>query len=376
MTRVTAMTVCQHIVRKIEKCRHRERRIYLIEERKEERKLTFHRCFTGIELQGNEPAPIEWIVNGLIPTGLTLLCGASKIGKSWMSLQLAVAVSSGKDFLGFQVHKSNVLYLALEDTERRIYERTMLVLNGSPMPEGLSFMTRAFTLSDGLIEELSEMVKSTGAKLTIIDTLQMIRGGLSSKESLYGYDYREMVQLKNFADDLGVAVLVVHHTRKSGDNDRFNTISGTTGIMGASDGSLILYKKERSDDKAYLDVIGRDVEEQEYVILWDKDKHSWAMEETKAQEIERETVKEFDESLAMKAILSLDLPVRITATEISKKIEETTGKSVDAYRIGTDIQRFSAMLEKRYRITHRTERTSSKRIHIFEKGEKQIETKQ
>ena len=183
-----------------------------------------------------------------------------------MSLQLAVSVSSGKDFLGFQVHKSNVLYLALEDTERRIYDRTMLVLNGSPMPEGLSFMTRAFTLSEGLPEELTEMVKSTGAKLAIIDTLQMIRGGLSSKESLYGYDYREMAQLKIFADDLGIAV-AVHHTRKSGDSERFNTINGTTGIMGASDGSLILYKKERSEDKAYLDVIGRDVEEQEYVIF-------------------------------------------------------------------------------------------------------------
>lgn len=255
-----------------------------------------------------------------------MLCGASKIGKSWMSLQLAVSVSSGKDFLGFQVRKSNVLYLALEDTERRIYERTMLVLNGSPMPEGLSFMTRAFTLSDGLLDELTEMVKSTGAKLTIIDTLQMIRGGLSNKESLYGYDYREMALLKSLADDLGIAVLAVHHTRKTGDSDRFNTISGTTGIMGASDGSLILYKKGRSEDKAYLDVVGRDVEEQEYVILWDKEKHIWEMEETKAQEIERETAKEFSESLTMKAVLSLDLPVRITATEISDRIEESTGK--------------------------------------------------
>ena len=370
------MTVCQHIVRGIEKCRQQERRVYLIEERKEEKKLTFHRCFTGIELQANEPAPIEWIVNGLIPTGLTLLCGASKIGKSWMSLQLAVSVSSGKDFLGFQVHKSNVLYLALEDTERRIYDRTMLVLNGSPMPEGLSFMTRAFTLSEGLPEELTEMVKSTGAKLAIIDTLQLIRGGLSSKESLYGYDYREMSQLKSFADDLGIAVLVVHHTRKSGDNDRFNTINGTTGIMGASDGSLILYKKGRSEDKAYLDVIGRDVEEQEYVIFWDKGKHSWEMEETKAQEIEREMTKEFSENLAMKAVLSLDFPVRITATEILKRIEEATGKRIDAYRIGTDIQRFSAILEKRYGITHRTERTATKRIHVFKKGEKRIEAGQ
>ena len=92
-----------------------------------------------------------------------------------MSLQLAIAVSSGKDFLGFHVHQSNVLYLSLEDTERRIYERTMLVLNDNPMPDWLSFMIRAFTISDGLMEELKEMVKVTGAKLIIIDTLQMVR---------------------------------------------------------------------------------------------------------------------------------------------------------------------------------------------------------
>lgn len=348
----------------------------IIEKKREGKTMTFHRCFTGIELQANEPIPIEWIVDGLIPTGLTLLCGASKIGKSWMSLQLAVSISSGKDFLGFQVNKSNVLYLALEDTERRIYERTMLVLKDNPMPEGLSFMTKAFTLSDGLAEELEAMVESTGAKLVIIDTLQMIRGGLSSKESFYGYDYREMVQLKSLSDELGIAILVVHHTRKSGDTDRFNTISGTTGIMGASDGSIILYKKERSDAKAYLDVIGRDVEEQEYVIVWNKERHIWTMEETRAQEIERETIREFDESLAMKAVLSLELPARITATEISKRIEETTGKSIDAYRIGTDIQKFSAMLEKRYGIIHRTERSSSKRTHVFEKGGSGIEAGQ
>lgn len=315
-------------------------------------------------------------MDGLIPAGLTLLCGASKIGKSWMSLQLAVAVSSGKKFLGFQTHKSNVLYLALEDTERRIYERIMLVLNGNHMPDGLSFMTRAFTLSDGLIEELREMVNFTNAKLVIIDTLQMIRGGLCNKESLYGYDYRELTQLKGFADDLDIVVLVVHHTRKSGDNDRFNTISGTTGIMGASDDSLVLYKKDRSDNKAYLAVAGRDVEAQEYVILWDKERHCWNMEETKAQELERELNSEFDKSLAMNAVLSLELPVKITATEISKRIENTTGKKVDAYRIGTDIQRFSSILERRYGIAHKTERTSSKRIHVFEKGEKKIEAGQ
>jgi replicative DNA helicase len=60
---------------------------------------------------------IRWIIKGLIGEGLTLICGAPKIGKSWFVLNLAIAAAAGGGFLGtLTAQKTDTLYLALEDT--------------------------------------------------------------------------------------------------------------------------------------------------------------------------------------------------------------------------------------------------------------------
>ena len=64
-----------------------------------------------------------FIVDRLLPIGLNLLCGSSKIGKSWLALYLAISVAKDNTFLGFNTNKSSVLYYALEDTKNRLYER-------------------------------------------------------------------------------------------------------------------------------------------------------------------------------------------------------------------------------------------------------------
>src|SRR5947209_1653111 len=75
--------------------------------------------FTAAELQEMDlPAPC-WAVEGMIAQGITLLAGPPKVGKSWLCLQLAIAVAEGSDVLGIPVEKGEVLYLALEDTPRR-----------------------------------------------------------------------------------------------------------------------------------------------------------------------------------------------------------------------------------------------------------------
>lgn len=57
-----------------------------------------------------------FVVDGLIPQGLSVLSGSSKIGKSWLMLWLGIQVASGQPVWEFETHKSNVLYLCLEDT--------------------------------------------------------------------------------------------------------------------------------------------------------------------------------------------------------------------------------------------------------------------
>ncbi len=111
----------------------------------------------------------------------------------------------------------------------------------------------------GVLEKQIETFKSqhSDLKIIIIDTLQKIRSG---DDTSYASDYKELSVLKNLADKLRIAILLVHHTRKCRDNDPFNMISGTTGISGCVDGSMVMIEKQRGSGEATLHCVGRDIE--------------------------------------------------------------------------------------------------------------------
>src|SRR5262245_55147261 len=68
--------------------------------------------------------PYKWVVSDLVPEGLIVLAGRPKMGKSFLVLDIAYAVSTGGKALGvFQVSPGQVLYLALEDGLRRLQQR-------------------------------------------------------------------------------------------------------------------------------------------------------------------------------------------------------------------------------------------------------------
>ena len=64
------------------------------------------------ELYEHPLEPMACLVDGLLAPGLYILGGSPKVGKSWMALQLCLAVCGGKAFLGRATRKSEVLYLA------------------------------------------------------------------------------------------------------------------------------------------------------------------------------------------------------------------------------------------------------------------------
>ena len=73
-------------------------------------------------------------------------------------------------------------------------------------------------------------------------------------------------------------MILVHHTRKQQADDRFDMISGTNGLMGAADGAFVLYKKNRTDNKAILDVAGRDQPEQRFNLIRNEETLVWELE--------------------------------------------------------------------------------------------------
>lgn len=118
--------------------------------------------------------------------------------------------------MGYRCYKSGVLYLALEDGERRLKSRMGKIISPMQAPPGFDFATMTPTLSTGLIDVLEGYIKQhpdTG--LIVIDTLQKVRDVGGSKD-IYGKDYADVGTLKKFADAHNIALLLIHHLRKAG----------------------------------------------------------------------------------------------------------------------------------------------------------------
>ncbi len=221
------------------------------------------------ELSAKPYPPPVFIVKDLIPQGLTVLGGASKTGKSWLVLWLAMRVSQGLPVWDRPTWQCEVLYLCLEDTYPRI-QRRMYQLNEEPAPE-LRFAVMCDKLHVGLEEQLTDQLRrypDTG--LIIIDTLQKVREPHGAEAgNIYACDYDAMVSLKKIADKYGIGILLVHHLRKTRDNeDPFNELIGSNGVMGGLDTSLLLKREYRGSENGILLVTGRDVEDQTIPLVF------------------------------------------------------------------------------------------------------------
>lgn len=222
------------------------------------------------------------VVDGLLYNGTYLFVGAPKIGKSFFMAQLGYHVSMGIPLWDFPVRQGTVLYLALEDDYARLQKRLSRMF-GMESCENFHFATKSKSLNDGLERQLTEFVtKHKDARLIIIDTLQKVREVGGDKFS-YASDYEIVTKLKAFSDTYGVCLLVVHHTRKLESSDSFDMISGTNGLLGAADGAFVMQKEKRTDNKAQLEVAGRDQQDQRLWLNFNREACVWELTKTETQ---------------------------------------------------------------------------------------------
>ena len=219
------------------------------------------------------------VIDGLLYSGAYILAGAPKIGKSFLVAQLAYHVSTGQRLWGYEVHQGTVLYLALEDDFQRIQSR-MFMMYGVNDTDRLHFATAAGKIGNGLDEQLENFVREhPDTKLIIIDTMQKIRE-VGGEAYSYASDYEIIGKLKRFADRHSICIVTVHHTRKQPAGDSFETISGTTGLLGCADGAFLMQKKKRTALEATVDAVGRDQQDQILYLKKDAGTQIWSLERT------------------------------------------------------------------------------------------------
>jgi hypothetical protein len=234
---------------------------------------------TAAALAQKEIPPARWAATGLLPEGLTILAGKPKIGKSWLAMALAVNVASGSKALGrYECEAGEVLYLALEDSERRFQDR-MSQMSVTP-PANMHVRWAAPTLNAGLVDGLRLWLDGhPHTRLVVIDTLARVKPAAKAKQPAYDADTAALAPLQKLAATRGVAVLLLHHQRKERDDDIFDTVSGTLGLTGVADTIIVMAKpKGGGQHEAVLNVRGRDVEETAVRIVRDPERCLWLAE--------------------------------------------------------------------------------------------------
>ncbi len=213
----------------------------------------------------------RFCIQSLLPQGVSILGGAPKIGKSWMVLDWCVRIAKGESVWNLSTDKGTVLYLCLEDSLARIQDRLNCITD--EVPNNLYVATKSESIETGLIHQIQNfIITHNDTTLIVIDTFQMIR---NNSELSYANDYNEIGKLKQYADEMGISILLVHHLRKQGDSDPLNKLSGTTGIIGAVDAVFVLDKDKRNENKASLLCTGRDIEQREFQLSFSKENCTW-----------------------------------------------------------------------------------------------------
>ena len=231
-----------------------------IEQREAKLRALIH---DGRQLDAAIYPPLGWVAPGLLPEGAGLLVGPPKLGKSYFALGVLLALASSGTVLGYvRVPPRDVLYLALEDSERRLQRRCRDLLDGQPIPARFHWATRATPREVFEVTRLWMGEHPDG--FVVIDTLGRASRDARHGETDYLRDYRFGAELKRITDERpGAGILVVHHARKQGADDWLSLTSGTYGLDGSFDYTVGL-RRARGETNATIYVTGRDVEEAEY----------------------------------------------------------------------------------------------------------------
>jgi AAA domain len=204
--------------------------------------------------------PLGWIIPGVIPEGYGILASAPKVGKSFFALQTTLAVASGLPVFGVPVDQRPTLYLALEDSERRLQNRIRST-NGE-----WSGNWWYITDEPDFIEQAEKFAIDNPTAFIVIDTMQVARLAMdpTPRNDVYRSDYKFVRDLKRLTPERG-CLLATHHTRKMESDDFIDALSGSQGLAGGVDYVMTLLRS-RTSPKGQLHVAGRDVPEGGYAM--------------------------------------------------------------------------------------------------------------
>lgn len=318
----------------------------------QEKQIAPLQTITASSLMNTAYPPLSFTIEKLLPQGIFILAGSGKIGKSWLSLDMCVAVAQGGKLWDFNATQGDVLYLALEDTHPRLKERLERIGEDNIQSDKLHLAISSLGITDGLIEQVKAFISANpSTKLIVLDTLERVRNGEQDK-SMYSCDYRDINKLREILEGNNVTLLLVHHTRKMYDPDPLNTLSGSTGLVGAVDGVWVLEKEKRTGGKGKLTIANRDTEGYCFNVDFDKENCRWNF--LGAEEEMQDNEDDLFCDLIAEVITSTFHGTATELVEGMKKLDENF--AISSRGIAKKLSNLQGLLREKYGIKYLWER--------------------
>lgn len=218
---------------------------------------------SALDLLGKEFDELEFLLDPILPSvGLAMLAGPPKAGKSWFCLDIAQKLTD---------EGCDVYYIAAEDNLRRLKGRLQQKKFKFPLKlkihAGLS-QSHPVPRGRNAIKYIEEIYREHKPQCIMIDTVASVLQPTANTKN-YDITVQEYEALRKLATDLGIAILVVHHTKKQTDYAQtpIEQILGSTGISATVETLMIMRNITGKMDRS-LFLTGKDVEQDEFLLTW------------------------------------------------------------------------------------------------------------
>lgn len=199
--------------------------------------------YSAQELQAKQFPDLKWFIPDMLHSGLTVLAGPAKIGKSYFCWNIALAVAMGGIVFSEidLTQRRNVTYLSFEDSDALLKRRLSAMCE--VMPNNLFILhdlDRKKLDAEGL-KLLKQHIDDTQSELIFVDTWAHVAPPTDNKGTSYNQDYEALIPIHKFANRHNIGIVLVTHTRKATDIDNpFNQIQGSTGVQAGCDTMMML----------------------------------------------------------------------------------------------------------------------------------------
>lgn len=288
----------------------------------------------------------KWAVKDLLPEGLTILGGNPKLGKSWLVLNLGLLITSGGEInpsFKFDVTQGVVLYIALEDNEKRLHYRLKKCCgHKGDIPPDLYFATEWPIVGMGGLKAIENFIKQIPeTSLIIIDPIAKMWPISTSRKdpnkTIYHTDYDIISKIKRISDEYNVSILCNHHlTKNQKGDDPLGLLSGSMGISGSID-TVMVARRIRSKSRGTLFITGRDIYEKTEEIEFDEKTGWWTFLGEKKLSLTKEVLK------LLRFLKKYEAPIKLSKiAKITEKSPQNIAKMLRILIENGDVEKTGA----------------------------------